>query len=387
MNPGEIPPRYLELAEKWLNGTITPEEEKEYNDWYNSIEPGERLHVPAEFAMSRHEHRNKLLNQINKNRTGSHRLKQRAFIRVAAAAIIILVCGTIYWVTRPTATTPALTATSSKTKANDIAPGTSGAILRLSGGQTILLDTATNGSVAQTGLANVLKSNGSVSFIATNDNNQNVNASNTLATPRGRQFQLVLADGTAVWLNASSSITFPTLFTGNLREVSITGEAYFEVAQNPQQPFIVHTGDASVEVLGTHFNIMAYNNEPALETSLLEGAVKLKFKDQLLKLKPGQQGRIFASNDLKLVEDADIELAVAWKNGLQAFSKADLKTIMRQVERWYDVDVAFAPNIPARTFTGEIPREVNLSELLKLFEATDIHFLIDAEKKKLTITP
>jgi transmembrane sensor len=387
MTHGEIPPRYLHLAEKWLNGTITPEEEKEYNDWYQTIEPGERLHVPAAFAMDRQGHRNKLLNQINKNRTGTHRPKLRTLLRVAAAAILILVCGSIYWVTRPTATTPALSATSPQTKANDIAPGTSGAILRLSGGQTILLDTATNGCVAQTGLANVLKSGGSVSFIAADGNDKNANASNTLATPRGRQYQLVLSDGTAVWLNASSSITFPTLFTGNRREVTITGEAYFEVAQNPEQPFIVHAGDASVEVLGTHFNIMAYTNEPALETSLLEGAVKLDFKEQSLKLKPGQQGRIIESNDLKLVENADIELAVSWKNGLQAFSKADLKTIMRQVERWYDVDVAFAPNIPARTFTGEIPRDVNLSELLKLFEATDIHFSIDAEKKKLTITP
>lgn len=387
MNHGEIPPRYLELAEKWLNGTITPEEEKEYNDWYNSIEPGERLHVPAEFAMSPQEHRNKLLNQINKNRTRTHRLKQRTFLRVAAAAIFILLCGTIYWLTKPSATTPDLTATSSPTKANDIAPGTSGAILRLSSGQTIVLDTATNGNVAQTGLATVLKADGTVSFIAAHNNSKNANAFNTLSTPRGRQYQLVLADGTAVWLNASSSIRFPTLFTGNLREVTITGEAYFEVAENPQRPFIVHAGDASVEVLGTHFNIMAYDNEPALETSLLQGAVKLNFREQSLKLKPGQQGRIIASNDLKLVEDADIELAVSWKNGLQAFSKADLKTIMRQVERWYDVDVEFAPNIPARTFTGEIPREVNLSELLKLFEATDIHFSIDAEKKKLTITP
>jgi ferric-dicitrate binding protein FerR (iron transport regulator) len=210
---------------------------------------------------------------------------------------------------------------------------------------------------------------------------------NTLVTPRGRQQELQLADGSRVWLNAQSSIRFPSTFPGSTREVTITGEAYFEVAKNPQKPFIVHVNNSSIEVLGTHFNVMAYNNEPAMATTLLEGAIAFHSNNQNLTLRPGQQSRLLSNGKLVLIPDADTDLAVAWKNGLQAFDQADLKTIMRQVGRWYDVDIEFVGDLAPRTFSGGIPRSANLSQLLQLFKATNIHFKIDAENKKLTVIP
>jgi transmembrane sensor len=259
----------------------------------------------------------------------------------------------------------------------DVTPGTNGAILTFSNGKTIVLDTARNGQLTE----GVTKNDGSVAISG------NSVEYATLTTPRGKQQQLVLHDGTKVWLNAASSIRFPSSFTGDRREVEITGEAYLEVAENKTKPFIVHAGQSKVEVLGTHFNVMAYGNENSLQTTLLEGSVKFRHGDKTVLLKPGQQSRLTANKEIVLIRDADVETAVAWKNGKQAFSKSDIRSIMRQIERWYDIDVEYKGEVPKRTFSGDIARSANLSELLKLLEASDIHFVLDAPNKKLTVIP
>jgi transmembrane sensor len=259
----------------------------------------------------------------------------------------------------------------------DVTPGTNGAILTFSNGKTIVLDTARNGQLTE----GVTKNDGSVAISG------NSVEYATLTTPRGKQQQLVLHDGTKVWLNAASSIRFPSSFTGDTREVEITGEAYFEVAENKTKPFIVHAGQSKVEVLGTHFNVMAYGNENSLQTTLLEGSVKFRHGDKTVLLKPGQQSQLTSNKEIVLIRDADVETAVAWKNGKQAFSKSDIRFIMRQIERWYDIDVEYKGEVPKRTFSGDISRSANLSELLKLLEASDIHFVLDAPNKKLTVIP
>lgn len=259
----------------------------------------------------------------------------------------------------------------------DVTPGTNGAILTFSNGKTIVLDTARNGQLTE----GVTKNDGSVAISG------NSVEYATLTTPRGKQQQLVLHDGTKVWLNAASSIRFPSSFTGDRREVEITGEAYFEVAENKTKPFIVHAGQSKVEVLGTHFNVMAYGNENSLQTTLLEGSVKFRHGDKTVLLKPGQQSQFTSNKEIVLIRDADVETAVAWKNGKQAFSKSDIRSIMRQIERWYDIDVEYKGEVPKRTFSGDISRSANLSELLKLLEASDIHFVLDAPNKKLTVIP
>lgn len=213
---------------------------------------------------------------------------------------------------------------------------------------------------------------------------------NTVSTRRGGQFQIVLPDGSKVWLNTVSSLRFPTAFTGTERVVELKGEAYFEVAKNAAMPFVVHVGtvgekDMDVRVLGTQFNVMAYDNEAEIRTTLLEGAVKVMKGDKSKVLTPGEQVKLDKQGGLTLDEKADVELAMAWKNGFTSFKSADIRSIMRQVERWYDIDVVYEGNVPERTFSGGISRDANLSELIRLLEVSKIHFKI--EGRKLTVTP
>lgn len=402
--------RYLELAEKWLNGTITQAEAEEYAAWYNSIGPHQVLHVPPGTATNKEEHRKKLLQSINRKR-GKKSARIITLYKLAAAAIIITIIGAAWWYIDRSQMPATTVVDVAPPVVNDIQPGTNGAILTLANGQTIVLDTAGNGRLLGTGSADITKSNGSVAFTALQKNNPLIIEYNTLVTPRARQQQLQLSDGTKVWLNAESSIKFPAVFAGRRREVEVTGEVYMEVAKlsdkGKRVPFIVHAQDMDVEVLGTHFNINAYANEEAVTTTLLEGSVRVVERaaansnwqramgvQQSIILKPGQAAQLQTTSEprttnrkLQTINNVDVELAVAWKNGLQAFSGADIKTIMRQVERWYDIEVEYKGNIPVRTFTGDIPRSANLSELLKLFEAASISCSIDAAKKKLTLVP
>lgn len=302
--------------------------------------------------------------------------KWRPLLRYAAAALIIIAAGTYTWrhAKQHAANLPEATATKSK---QDIPPGTNGAILSFSNGKTIVLDTARNGLL----LDGVTKNGGSVQISGSSVEYA------TLTTPRAKQQQLVLHDGTKVWLNAASSIRFPSSFVTGKREVEITGEAYFEVAKDAAKPFIVHVGASSIQVLGTHFNVMAYSNEQSLQTTLLEGSVKFMSGTKSVLLKPGQQSQLTGGNQVTVVPDVDVEMAVAWKNGKQAFSKSGIQAIMRQVERWYDVDIVYEGEVTKRTFSGDIARSANLSELLKLLEANNIHCVLDAPNKKLTIMP
>ncbi|MEP7257824.1 MAG: FecR family protein [Flavitalea sp.] len=309
----------------------------------------------------------------------AHFLKT-AWFRYAAAILILLAVGAFFFsLTRSRKTVPAVVIAP---VIKDIAPGGNKALLTLADGTTILLDSVANGSLARQGNTQVVKlGNGQLVYKVTGAA-EPVAGFNTMSTPRGGQYQLQLPDGTKVWLNASSSITYPTMFTGAIREVDIKGEAYFEVAKNPAAPFRVHiTGRSGneagkeVEVIGTHFNVNSYQDEPALTVTLLEGAVKI---DKNM-LRPGE-----AYSNGK-VSQADVEKAVAWKNGYFQFNQADIKTVMRQIARWYDVDISYEGNIPDRKFGGDILRESNLSDVLRGLEVSQVHFRI--EGKKLIIMP
>jgi transmembrane sensor len=375
--------RYLDLAEKWLNGTISSEEEKEYADWYNAIAPGTQLEVPAEIATDREQHRRKILRMINYRRVPVIQLYKKVLKRVAIAASILLIAGSSYFYFR-NAKPQQSAVTRSISAMNDLKPGTYGAILTRSNGQTILLDTARNGKIIQALGSEVTKAGKNLTFATASSQNDKIEYY-TISTPRARQQELVLPDGTKIWLNAQSSVKFPSSFTGTRREVQVTGEAYFEVAKNASKPFIVNVNNAKIEVVGTHFNVMAYNNENALETTLLEGSVKFRKDNNQVFLKPGQQSQLFQNAQIRLVDNVNVDQIVAWKNGMQSFNSADIKTIMRQVERWYDVDVDYKGNMTTRKFTGDIPRDAKLSEILKLFEVNKIHFQMDASHRKLTV--
>jgi ferric-dicitrate binding protein FerR (iron transport regulator) len=272
---------------------------------------------------------------------------------------------------------------------HDRAPGGNVAKLILSDGSTITLDSAQNGILTQQGNTNITKLNDGRLVYKTLDEKPVAALLNTLSTPRGGQYRLVLPDGSEVWLNASSSITYPTAFTGGERKVSISGEAYFEIRSNASMPFrvFVHapTGEQTVEVLGTHFDVKAYNDETSVTTTLLEGSVRLTSKGVATLLQPGQQGQLRTDGLIHLEPHADTEAAIAWKNGLFHFEQTDIRDVMRQIARWYDVEIVFEGKVPEERFDGEIPRNSNLTEVFKILQLSNVHFKV--EDRKVTVTP
>jgi transmembrane sensor len=302
----------------------------------------------------------------------------RSWIKyIAAAAVFLLLAIGLWWFKSQDkqATTVAITPTQ-----QEIQPGREGAILTLADGRQIILD-STQGNIVQDGGARIINKEGKLTY--QNENTRSEVVYNLMTTPRGRTYSLVLSDGTKVWLNASSSIRYPTAFTGNQRNVEITGEAYFEVAHNASRPFIVsvpsstermpsslgvNEGSFKVEVLGTHFNINAYTNEGSIRTTLLEGKVKLNQGTKIAMLKPGQQG-IMQASQLTIENDIDLEKITAWKENKFYFQDDNLETIMRQLERWYNINVVYDDKL-SKQYTGIISRKVPISKVLQLFERT-----------------
>ncbi|WP_290796292.1 FecR family protein [Flavihumibacter sp. UBA7668] len=284
------------------------------------------------------------------------------------AAIFILGLGgfLIYLATKQEATiTPKQIATTPLRE--DVEPGGNYATLTLGDGSKVVLDSLSNGLIANQGNTKIIKlNNGELAYENANSTDKVVY--NTMSTPVGGQYQLTLPDGTGIWLNAASSITYPTAFTGKERNVTITGEVYFEVAKNPRQPFKVKTADQVIEVLGTHFNVNTYSDEQTLKTTLVEGKVKVTTGASTLLLQPGQQAKNNQGN-LQLNPNPDLEETLAWKNGLFQFNGTNIETIMRNVARWYGVEVVYKDKIEEQ-FVAEIPRNVNVSKLLELLELT-----------------
>ena len=296
----------------------------------------------------------------------------------AASVILLLGIGTYLWMNKNSSSVNAV----AKNKI-PIQPGRSGAVLTLADGQQVLLDSAGNGVIAIQQGSKAVVQDGQLSYQRSEGKTTTVEY-NTMSTPRGRQFRLSLPDGTQVWLNSASSIRYPTIFAGTDRKVEITGEAYFEVAQKASQPFTVKAGKrAEVHVLGTHFNVNAYDNETALNTTLLEGSVKVNG----VLLKPGQQARILNDGPVEAVQVAytDIYKVMAWKNGRFNFEGATIEEIMRQIERWYDVEVVFQGKKPHVEFEGQMTMDVSLNGLIILMEKANIH--LQLEGRTLTVLP
>ena len=282
-----------------------------------------------------------------------------------------------------------------------VAPGGNKAVLTLAGGQKIILDSAAAGVLAEQGNTHVQKlGDGKLAYKVGDEggvrggNVANTGKAgsavtalyNTLTTPRGGQYQLILPDGTKVWLNAASSLTYPTAFTGNSRTVEMTGEAYFEVVHDRKRPFMVRVGGQTIEDIGTRFNVNAYTDEPAQVTTLLEGAVKVGGH----LLRPGEKATVTGATAAGAgeiqVTRGDPNQAVAWKNGLFDFTDAGLQTVMRQLSRWYNVDVTYEGHIPPRQFTGMIGRSLTLDQVLKGLAKERVHYQIE-KGNRLIITP
>lgn len=301
--------------------------------------------------------------------------------RAAAILIVLLGAATFWYIynkrenVKPVARQPV----------QDVIPGGNKATLTLADGVVIALDSATQGEIAMQGASSVEKlSNGQIVYTADASKSGKV-LWNTMTTPRGGQYRLRLPDGTQVWLNAASSITYPVAFKGNTREVKISGEAYFEVAHDEKHPFIVtmlpkeNISRGSILVLGTHFNVNAYPEESSVRATLLEGKVQVNTAFGKATLAPGEQALM--NNKAPQIFKVNVEQVVAWKNGLFNFNQVSFDEILRQLSRWYDVEIVYNGNVGTKKFAGEIQRDLNLSEILKVLkEASGMQFRIDGKR-------
>lgn len=285
----------------------------------------------------------------------------------AAAAILLLVAGAYLWQQKTTVKHQPIALQ------QDVKPGVNKAILTLGNGQQVVLDSAGHQLIQQGG-ANISQQGGQLSY---NNTSRHEPVINTLSTPKGGQFQIVLPDGSRVWLNAASSLQYPTAFTGKERVVTLSGEGYFEIAKNERQPFFVKVQQTTVAVLGTSFNINAYNDEPGIATTLLEGAVQVEGGLERHQLQPGQQLNSDHNGGHISIAAADAEAAIAWKNGLFMFDDTDLATVLRQLSRWYNVNVVYRNNIPQQRFDGKIERNLSLAQVLRILEKSQVKFNIE----------
>lgn len=313
-----------------------------------------------------------------------HQFK-KGWFRYAAAVLVLLGMGLYIWISHKSHNKPAL----QPYQIVDIPAGGNKATLTLSDGSVIVLDSAANGTLVRQGASDVIKrANGALEYIQ-----QNIIAEkplfNTITTPKGGQFQLTLPDGTKVWLNAASSIEYPVAFSGKERKVTITGEAYFDVTKNAHQPFQVQINNETlIHVLGTQFNVNSYTNETGIKTTLVEGSIKIIQKAFYQKkivsdltLLPGQQAVIaYADQRLKMMDNADVQKVLAWKNGSFNFQDMHFPEVARQLERWYDIEVVYENKVPAIQFKGDMDRGVNLSDILRLFEAWGIKAKVEGRK-------
>jgi transmembrane sensor len=312
---------------------------------------------------------------ILKDRRGIVRKISWKKIAIAASILLLLGLGSYFVFINKKDNPPEIVLAPTPTDIK--APEINRAMITLANGKKVYLDSANSGTlIAQAGVEIVKLADGKIEYKGT----AQTKIYNTLSNPRGSKvIDMTLADGSRVWLNAGSSVTYPIAFVGNERKVSITGEAYFEVAPDKSKPFYVSKGDMQVQVLGTHFNVNAYEDETDIKVTLIEGSVRVNNTI----IKPGQQAQV--SNDVKVVGHIDLDEIMAWKNGVFKFTRTDLKVIMREIGRWYDVKVIYEGNIQVQLYNVGIPRTANVSEVLRGLEYTGANFSV--EGKKIIVRP
>jgi transmembrane sensor len=412
-----------ELAFKYLNGEATEREERLLHEWYDTVNAGELeivlSQLPTDVASFREGAWKEMQARIAARQQamdptvaasaaeylpGSGR-KLFSWRKAGIAACFILLAGlTVRWYHRRPAPAKDVAPAVAKAKPErtDAAPGSNRAILTLDDGKAIVLDSADKGPLAMQGNMQILKlDDGRIAYRkdgspASGEDQGGTEkiadvktvSYNVMSTPRGGQYQLTLPDGTKVWLNAASSIRYPTAFNGRERRVEVRGEAYFEVAANAARPFFVDVSkQQTIEVLGTHFNVNAYEDEINLSTTLLEGSVRVRGEkaDQSLVLQPGQQLRLGRKGGQVVTDHANIEAVMGWKNGIFSFDRSDIQSVMRELARWYDMEVEFRGTPTTDLFGGDIRRNLPLSKVFRILEKSQVHFKI--EHGKIIVTP
>lgn len=372
------------LLERYVNGTASEEEVKELFDelekrkddvaWEDMI-----AQMISETPKDPHYDESFWQPSIQKIlATASEQIPVRKMNRMkwlVAASVAVIAIATVYLLL-PSGNQQHQTTTAS-TKAKDIEPGHQGAILTLADHSQVLLDTIKNGSVlALQGGSSARVVDGSLVY----DTKGSEITYNTISTPKGRQYRVTLPDGTIVWLNSGSSVHYPTVFKGNERIVDITGEAYLEVTRNAKMPFKVNLENkTSIQVLGTSFNVNAYTDEPFIRTTLVEGSISVNNNKQHQKLIPGQQAQINGEDEIKVTE-ANISQVIAWKEGLFDFNNRDVKSVLREIARWYDLELVYESEPTVNDIVGKMQRNLALSQVMLTLSDLDIHYRIEGRK-------
>ncbi|GAA4311122.1 FecR family protein [Compostibacter hankyongensis] len=392
--------RLAYLFRRYFSQTVTAEEEQELMDLISRDGHTEELKALMDEAWATYKtdmplfspgQSDAMLHRIMQEKENGEETAVRSrkgegkrirWLRAAAVAALLILPAAGGFILWQRARNPLKTPVASRTMppGDDIAPGSNKAVLVLANGTSIPLDSSGNGLLTRQGSTRVLKlRGGQLAYEAQGEKRKASDevSFNTLTTPPGGEYQVVLPDNSKVWLNAASSLRFPTAFTTGKREVELTGEAYFEVAEDKDRPFEVKVNDMHVKVLGTHFNVMAYGDESSVKTTLLEGGVKVSQGETEALLKPGQQADLDKSARHIRIRKADMEEVMAWKEGLFHFDGDDLPSIMRKIARWYDMEVSYEEGLPAGHFTGVISRDNNLAQVLKVLELSGIHFSIE----------
>jgi transmembrane sensor len=371
---------FLELLKKHQNGTLSDEDKDKLDAWYLHKAANSSKQLNEYELADSYEHLKSILPLAQQTKVIS------LWPRIAAAAsIALLFGGGIFYFTKSELRVEQENIQVVE-KPKEIAPGGNRGILTLSNGKQIVLsDISSKDIIAKEDQDEVtikMDANGVITYVINpnaDTSEEDADSFNTLSTPTGGQYNIVLADGTKVFLNAVSSIKYPTQFNGDQRIVELEGEAYFEVAKNKSKPFLVKSANQTIEVLGTHFNVHAYNNESVVKTTLLEGSVAVSSKNQKAILKPGQQANVSESSSKIAVKEVDTEAAIAWKNGRFKFDNADLKSVMKQLERWYGIKVEYRGDVSDVRFNGGTFRNKNLSEVLKVLELSNIKFKVEGK--------
>ncbi|GLU54699.1 FecR family protein [Dyadobacter frigoris] len=385
--------RIIHLISRQINGTLSDTEEQELLQWRAELPGNEKLYTDLLDA----DYRNSMMVKMQAYDAESslERLKAQmhspaksilhwsAYLRVACV-VLAATFLVFYLYTKLTFHKKSEISTN-----KIISPGGSRATLTLADGSVINLDDAGNGELAkQSGIIVRKTSDGQLVYQTVSNHSENEPVTyNEIKTPNGGQYRVILPDGTEVWLNAASSLHYPTRFTSPERHVSLNGEAYFEVKKQDGKSFFVDTENQQVQVLGTHFNVNGYEDEEFVKTTLLEGSVKVKLsgsKNVEAILKPGQQAQLSQSTDLQAskisIQEVDTENVISWKNGYFKFDNISLQELMRQISRWYDVEVVYEGPVKDYEFVGQIERSANLTKVLKVLELGGVHFRIEGKK-------
>ena len=373
---------FRRILKKYNAGKATLEEKRFLESFYELFETAEDFISPgnqAHYAQLGESIKREVDQRISLEQNQTHVIKLNPFWLRSAAAVIIIAAVALggHYLLK---TDKHGQSQMAKNEFKNINPGGNKAVLTLADGRRVVLDDAQNGQLAtQAGVVISKAADGQIVYkISGAENTGLPTLQNTISTPRGGQYQVILPDQTSVWLNSASTISYPAAFTGQERLVSLTGEAYFEVAKNEKMPFKVRSGLQTVEVLGTHFNVNAYPDEPNKLTTLLEGSVKLVTPASSIRIAPGEQG-VVLNDGVLLKRRVDIDRELAWKNGLFSFEGQDIRAIMRQISRWYDIEVVYDKNLPEEKYYGEIARSSKLENVFKILELNNLAFRMEGK--------